>query len=70
MDACPMRLMPAELSQCIEADDIDAAEHNFVMDCFECGSCAFVCPAHRPLVQHMRRAKAVILARRRAATKK
>jgi electron transport complex protein RnfC len=70
IDACPMRLMPAELSQCIEADDIDAAEHNFVMDCFECGSCAFVCPAHRPLVQHMRRAKAVTLARRRAANKK
>jgi electron transport complex protein RnfC len=70
IDACPMRLMPAELSQCIEADDIDAAEQNFVMDCFECGSCAFVCPAHRPLVQHMRRAKAVILARRRSAAKK
>jgi len=70
LDACPMGLMPAELSQCIEADDIDAAEHLFVMDCFECGSCAFVCPAHRPLVQHMRRAKAIILARRRAAIKK
>ena len=30
------------------------------MNCFECGSCAYVCPAHRPLVQHNRRAKAVI----------
>jgi len=70
LDACPMRLMPAELSQRIEADDIDGAEQTFVMDCFECGSCAFVCPAHRPLVQHMRRAKAVIIARRRAAPKK
>ena len=67
LDACPMRLMPAELSQLIEADDIDGAERMCVMDCFECGSCAFVCPAHRPLVQHMRRAKALIVARRRAA---
>lgn len=67
LDACPMRLMPSELSQLIEADDIDGAERTYVMDCFECGSCAFVCPAHRPLVQHMRRAKALIVASRRAA---
>ena len=67
IDACPMRLMPSELSQYIEAEDINGAEQNFVMDCFECGSCAFVCPAHRPLVQHMRRAKAIIMAQRRAA---
>lgn len=65
VDACPMRLMPSELSQDIEADDIDAAERINVMDCFECGACAYVCPAHRPLVQHMRRAKAAIMLRRR-----
>jgi electron transport complex protein RnfC len=28
------------------------------MDCMECGSCAYVCPDHRPLVQNIRRAKA------------
>ncbi|HOE61548.1 MAG TPA: electron transport complex subunit RsxC [Kiritimatiellia bacterium] len=67
VDACPMRLSPAELSQCIEAEDIEAAEPLAVMDCIECGSCAFVCPAHRPLVHHMRRAKAHIMARRAAA---
>ncbi len=65
VDACPMSLMPTELSQCIEANDIAAAEALNVLDCFECGSCAFVCPAHRPMVQHMRRAKAVILANRK-----
>lgn len=65
VDACPMNLMPTELSQTIEADDIPAAEALNVLDCFECGSCAFVCPARRPMVQHMRRAKAVILAKRK-----
>ncbi|MDX9866305.1 MAG: electron transport complex subunit RsxC [Kiritimatiellia bacterium] len=69
VDACPMRLSPAELSQCIEAEDIEAAEPLAVMDCIECGSCAFVCPAHRPLVHHMRRGKACIMARRAAAKK-
>jgi electron transport complex protein RnfC len=70
VDACPMRLVPADLSQAIEADDTDGAEGYNVMDCFECGSCAYVCPARRPLVQHMRRAKAVLLLKRKKATAK
>jgi electron transport complex protein RnfC len=35
-----------------------------LMDCFECGACSFVCPAHIPLVQRFRVAKAAV---RRAA---
>ena len=31
-----------------------------LMDCFECGSCSFVCPAHIPLVQQFRMAKAMV----------
>ncbi len=69
IEACPMRLTPAELSQCIEADDIESAEQIALMDCIECGSCAFVCPAHRPLVHHMRRGKAIVMAKRSAAKK-
>ena len=38
-----------------------------VMVCMECGSCAYSCPAKKPLVQHMRLAKAVI---REAGAKK
>ncbi len=70
LDACPMKLSPSEMSQSIEADDIHGAEELGVMNCFECGSCAFVCPASRPLVQHFRRAKAIIGAERRAAKAK
>lgn len=62
-----MWLMPREISLAVEADDIAEAEVCHVMNCFECGSCAFVCPAHRPLVQHNRRAKAIIVARQKAA---
>ena len=69
VDACPMRLSPAELSQCVEADDIEGAEQVALMDCIECGSCAFVCPARRPLVHHFRRGKAAVMARRAAAKK-
>lgn len=66
LDACPMKLSPSEMSQAIEADDIHGADELGVMNCFECGSCTFVCPASRPLVQHFRRAKAIIGAERRA----
>ncbi len=63
--ACPTRLMPNLLSEMIEAEDLDGAEGRQVMDCIECGACAYECPAHRPLVQHMRRAKAEITKQRR-----
>jgi electron transport complex protein RnfC len=62
--ACPMGLTPSDLSQCIEADDIESAEQIALMDCIECGCCAYVCPAHRPMVHHMRRGKAFVMAKR------
>jgi electron transport complex protein RnfC len=70
VDACPMSLMPGTLSVQIENERFDLAEETYVMDCIECGACAYACPAHRPLVQHFRRAKAEISAKRRAAAKK
>jgi electron transport complex protein RnfC len=70
VDACPIQLVPSELSQMLEAEDYENAEAWNVMDCIECGCCSFSCPAHRPLVQHMRRGKNEIMLKRRAAAKK
>ena len=36
------------------------ADEQNLMDCFECGSCSFVCPSHIPLVQKFRFAKAAV----------
>ncbi len=63
--ACPMNLLVPTLSVMVEAGEFEMAEHNYVMDCMECGICAYICPAKRPLVQHFRRAKGEILAKRR-----
>lgn len=65
VDACPMGVIPGTLSAMVECEKYGRAEEWHVMDCMECGSCAYVCPSHRPLVQHFRRAKAEINAKRR-----
>lgn len=70
VDACPMYLVPAELSQMLEAEDYENAESLNVLDCIECGCCAFACPAHRPLVQHMKQGKAKVMLKRRQQQKK
>lgn len=70
VDSCPMELLPGTLSVQIENERFDLAETWHVLDCIECGCCAYGCPSHRPLVQHLRRGKQEVMARRRAAEKK
>ena len=41
-DACPMMLMPGILSVQIENERFDDAQNWHVMDCIECGCCAYV----------------------------
>ena len=57
IDACPMMLQPSLLGLFIEKGHYEDARDYNVMDCFECGSCTFVCPANRPMVQWVKRAK-------------
>ena len=61
VDACPIFLNPSLLGMLAanEEHSTMAEEHN-LMDCFECGSCSFVCPSHIPLVQQFRAAKAAV----------
>ena len=57
LDACPMGLEPKEIAVFVEANRAEDTAQFGVFDCFECGSCAYVCPAKRPLVQFIRLAK-------------
>jgi electron transport complex protein RnfC len=57
MEACPMGLQPKEVGIYVEAGKGHQTEKFGVSECFECGCCAFVCPARRPLVQFARLAK-------------
>ncbi|MDD4504713.1 MAG: electron transport complex subunit RsxC [Clostridiaceae bacterium] len=70
VEACPINLMPVNISTCSLANKHEQAEALNAMDCIECGSCSFVCPAKRPLVDSIRVSKREILARRKKAQSK
>jgi len=57
LEACPMGLQPKEVGIFVEAGKGHLTEQFGVLECFECGCCAYVCPARRPLVQFARLAK-------------
>ena len=61
VDACPIRLNPSQLGLlAINSEHERMVDEFNLMDCFECGSCSYVCPSHIPLVQRFREAKAIV----------
>jgi electron transport complex protein RnfC len=42
------------MNEALEAGDLDEAVRSGLMDCVECGSCSYVCPARIKLVQRFR----------------
>jgi electron transport complex protein RnfC len=60
LDACPMILNPSLLGMMAKKGLWEEMKENNVLDCFECGSCSFVCPSGIPLVQSFRVAKGII----------
>lgn len=59
--ACPMGLNPAFLMRDTVFKDWEVLEKNHVVDCIECGSCSFSCPANRPLLDHIRQGKRTVM---------
>ena len=73
--ACPMGLLPLEMSARIRNEAYDEAIGLGLKDCIACGCCAYVCPSKIPLVQFFVHAKGELAAQDRAklrneATKK
>ena len=60
VDHCPLNLMPAEIERAFDKKDGRELEKLKVNLCMECGCCAFICPAHRPLVQVNKLAKGML----------
>lgn len=55
--ACPMGLLPLEMSARIRNDAFAEAVDLGLKDCIACGCCAYVCPSKIPLVQYFVHAK-------------
>jgi electron transport complex protein RnfC len=60
LEACPMFLNPARLTQLIRAEHVEELESHHLTSCFECASCSFACPSRIPLVQWLRMGKAML----------
>lgn len=58
VSACPMGLEPYLLMTLSRHDLLERLEAEKVMDCIECGSCSYTCPADRPLLDYIRLGKA------------
>jgi len=64
VDACPLNLNPTAYSKAMEIEDEELryqilTEENVSM-CMACGCCAYVCPAHKPLVTTNNQAKSFV----------
>lgn len=57
VDACPMGLMPTEIYKYVQNKQFDKAKEFGILDCIECGCCAYDCPAKIPLVHYLKYGK-------------
>ncbi len=60
VEACPMGLEPFLLARLSENKLYEQAEKELITACLECGCCAYICPAHRPLLDYIRTGKTTV----------
>ena len=60
---CPMNLEPVFMYMYYSKRDFENMEKYHILDCFECGSCAFNCPARMPLTHAFKTAKLMFRAK-------
>ena len=65
VEHCPISLMPFELNCYILHNQIDLFKKFNGLDCIECGSCSYVCPAKRHISQSIRATRRYLLSQRK-----
>ena len=61
VDACPMHLQPLMLRAYSIKSDYENLKKFHILDCMECGACAYICPGRQNPVQYIRNAKPKVL---------
>ncbi len=69
ISACPIGLLPLEMAVRVRCDDFRGALAYGLIDCIGCGSCAYICPSHIPLVHYFNYAKGELELRQRIEQK-
>jgi Na+-translocating ferredoxin:NAD+ oxidoreductase subunit C len=59
--ACALNLEPFLLMTLSEKGQFERAEKERITDCMECGSCSYICPAGRPLLDYIRLGKSTVI---------
>lgn len=57
VESCPMGLSPCLIGLAVEKKKWDLAKSYGALECMECGSCSYVCPQRRNIVQEIKYAK-------------
>ncbi|MCM1484098.1 MAG: electron transport complex subunit RsxC [Muribaculaceae bacterium] len=65
VEVCPMGLEPYLISTQARLSDVEGATASGLLDCIECGSCSYICPSSRPLVDYIRAGKSLIRKRKK-----
>ena len=60
IEVCPMQLAPTTLMYRVKREFFSEAKDLGIASCFECGACAYECPAKIPLLDYMKYGKARI----------
>ena len=56
-----MGLMPTTLMYRVKHDDFAEAKQYGIANCYECGACAYICPAKIPLLDYMKYGKSKVM---------
>lgn len=70
VSACALKLEPYLLMSLSKKGLFEKASEERITDCCECGSCSFICPASRPLLDYIRLGKATVLKMNREKNQK
>ena len=65
VSVCPSHIIPVKMMKAALRDDCEEFERLNGMECMECGSCTYICPAKRPLTQAFKEMRKKVAANRR-----
>ena len=60
VDVCPEFLVPSLMAKAADRHDLAKFEALNGMECMECGSCSYICPARRPLTQSFKEMRKLV----------